>query len=455
MGEFADSKFPSRPSEDGNVSIYIDHSNFWIQGQFTYKTKHKVQGTRHINWIFDIRKVQEILTQHSGLSKKEHDYNVKVNLYGPSSASMGSFWKNSEDPNVNIKTFDRCPRTGREKEVDTNIVADLVEDVTDASYHKTRNEFILLSGDRDFQCSAEKIINRGYNVHLWSWKNGLSSVYRELGKKRKGSVTVHLLDEFLEEIGFKVPTLIVEERVINEESFPVDQSGDSDAITDLIFNIPVFQYPIECPGLSWEELAFTPGLQSTLDNCQDCLAAIMDRLSVAGVATLTYDEYYKDNWNSATHLEIVDGGELDTDSSSSSRDTDPRTDSNSDEATDSDSRDTDDSDGLTLMKQPGKKSDDNLKTPREKSAPHCGRGKDCHKGLTCRFGHTEEEKHYFRTSGYRQFRKVFSCHYTRDCINSADACDHAHNGAERFCATCGDLGHGMRDCPAKIWKIWF
>ncbi|KAF4446022.1 hypothetical protein FALBO_17120 [Fusarium albosuccineum] len=394
-------------AKDVDVNIYIDHSNFWIQGRETYAKEHNIQPTWLSNWVFDIRNVRKILTEHSGLSKKEHDYNVKVNIYGSSCASMGSFWKNSGDENVNIKTFDRCPRSGREKEVDTNIVADSVEDVTDASHRKTPSEFILVSGDRDFQCTAWKIIKRGYHVHLWSWRSALSSVYRELAYQKEGSVTVHLLDNFLEEIGFKVPTLHVMERMITGDGFAqVAQSGNADAKNDSISKSSVFtQYTLRCKSLSREDLAFTPMLETALKTCEGCFADIMNSLAVAGVATLIYDEFYQNGLSYGTMLDIADG-EPDTDS---------------------------------------------LKAWLNNSLQLCRRGKDCDRGLNCIFGHTEEEWKHFRTFGPRQFRKLFYCQYKRDYIKTAGAYSQALNQA--FCATCGETGHDMRDCLGKIWNF--
>ncbi|KAJ3545027.1 hypothetical protein NM208_g2725 [Fusarium decemcellulare] len=459
MGKFADSKFPRRLAEDGNVSIYIDHSNFRIQGQEAYADRHNVESSWYKNWLFDIRHLQKILTQHSGLLPEERDYNVQVNLYGPSDAAMESFWIGLNDNNVRVKKFDKSPWSKREKEVDTTIVADSVEEVTDAWHLETRSEFIIVSGDRDFQCIARKMIRRGYNVHIWSWENGLSSEYRKLEQEHKRRVVVHLLDDFLEEIGFKAPTSHLEHARFTEGSFVVpDWKANAEAVHGMVTNlsVPLYRQTLKRPGLSEENLVFTPAVKMKLEQLEGFFAAIKEQLATVWPPTMTYEEFRNRDKRYRKKVILVGGiAASETDSTSGSKDTDSMTDDDGDKEncnndTDSNDKDTD-SDDFTLVQHRRKMRNLNLKKPGEKTMRRCHWRKYCQRELECRYGHTEKEKEYFKTFGYKKANKIFQCKYGAICKDAATACDYAHSEAEFFCPTCEQTGHDMKKCHERIW----
>ena len=62
------------------------------------------------------------------------------------------------------------------------------------------SEFVIISGDRNLYSAVMRIVEMGFPVHVWSWKDGLAGVYTQ---QEEALIKVHLLDDYLEEIGFR------------------------------------------------------------------------------------------------------------------------------------------------------------------------------------------------------------------------------------------------------------
>ncbi|VUC28785.1 unnamed protein product [Clonostachys rosea] len=182
----------------GYIHVYIDNSNLWIQGQEMYAKVHN-QPVPNPKWRFHFGKVKALLTRESQLSLDQFNYELKVNLYASTPPQVETVWTSMESEDVRVKIFPKSSITNREKEVDVRLAIDAVEKATEASYTGEHCVFMIVSGDRDLFQAVERIIKRGFEVHVWSWKNSLTKVYDQ---PRKG-LHVNHFDEYLEEIGFE------------------------------------------------------------------------------------------------------------------------------------------------------------------------------------------------------------------------------------------------------------
>ncbi|KAL2669997.1 hypothetical protein Neosp_014876 [[Neocosmospora] mangrovei] len=203
------------PSRD-TIYVYIDQSNFWISAK-------EATGKKH--WKYSARRLRSLLLQETTIAKTVKDFDKRVNIYGRIPKAVDAMWTSEhakvhpygEAPPEDRKKAARerrarekvsrkedsddeeeCKEDAREKEVDTSLVADSVEEAVKASRRGLSNiksEFVIVSGDRDMRPAVEKIIKYGHAVHVWSWERSLSHVFRELESKNPGLVTVHLLDD--------------------------------------------------------------------------------------------------------------------------------------------------------------------------------------------------------------------------------------------------------------------
>lgn len=154
----------------GNIHIYIDNSNLWIQGQKTYAQKKGLKVSWDPTWRFDVGRLKDILTKNSELGADEKTYDIRVNLYGSTPPPVDTVWRAIESHNVKVSTFARSSWTGREKEVDAEIVADSVDEASEAYRDQIPSTFIMVSGDRDLLSAIRKIRDKyKFPVHVWSW----------------------------------------------------------------------------------------------------------------------------------------------------------------------------------------------------------------------------------------------------------------------------------------------
>ncbi|KAF2248402.1 hypothetical protein BU26DRAFT_596330 [Trematosphaeria pertusa] len=188
---------PSSPQKRV-LRIYIDNSNIFIEG----KKAHAEQTGAAIDpfWRIDFGKLGKVLHRESMFAPDGEPFEVYVNLYGSTPPNSDSLWDAMRAHNVHVETYDRQGVTGKEKRVDTNIVADMVEQAADDQAAGIKAGFVLLSGDLDFHPTVEKIQRRGFPFQLWSWKHCLARRYTNLG----GNLfTLHYLDDYLHEFSFR------------------------------------------------------------------------------------------------------------------------------------------------------------------------------------------------------------------------------------------------------------
>lgn len=198
MGPPISSADPDRPS--GNVCIYIDNSNLWIQGQKTYAESRGLREPWDPMWRFDVGSLKAVLLEKSGLLPEERDYTVKVRLYSSTLLPVDTVWRAIESYNVQVSTFARCSWTGRRKEVDAEIIADSVDESSDDYHRAAGSVFMIVSGDRDLDRAVQKISQKhGFRVHVWSWRNAIAGIYSQ---RQADRVEVHYLDDYINDIGF-------------------------------------------------------------------------------------------------------------------------------------------------------------------------------------------------------------------------------------------------------------
>lgn len=98
-------------------------------------------------------------------------------LYGSRPPQNDSLWGIAESKGFEVKVFDRNIYSDKEKEVDSSIAVDMIDD----SYALARagDEFTLVAGDRDHAPAVRKLVHRGFLVYVVFWSHATARVLRD------------------------------------------------------------------------------------------------------------------------------------------------------------------------------------------------------------------------------------------------------------------------------------
>ena len=149
--------------------LYVDNSNVWIEGMHVAAAKHghapdvwsAVQNRIcDYNWKLDFGK----LFQFAGGEKAEVK---RAALFGSRPPKNDSLWTAAKRKGFDVIVYDRNVAK-REKKIDTDIVATLMED----SYERLKigeDEITGVAGDADYVPAIEKLMKRKIPVHVVFW----------------------------------------------------------------------------------------------------------------------------------------------------------------------------------------------------------------------------------------------------------------------------------------------
>ena len=470
--------------ETGSVFIYIDNSNLWIQGQRTYAEKHKQDADRDPRWRFDAGILKDILLKESGLSPHEATFEPRIRLYGSRPPVVDSVWKAIELHDIKVRTFLRSSWTRREKEVDAELIADSVEEASEAYYNTIPAVFIIVSGDRDLHAAVVKIAKRGFPVHIWSWKNGIANSFTKEDKDIDPRLfRVHYLDPYLETVGFSQTTFRVDRGVINPHSIVVlDPMSRVKAVEDFFSHLrtPIWRYLI--PGQREDEsndLAIIPCLAHELkpDELRSLFIESKTKLERKGLRVLSYQEYAQKYFlGSGTESTLAISNQFSELGNYVERDEDSGEEGSEEETVGKDDydekkanheedngnndhrkqdaaglnlrRDDNDNEGFEEVNKGLKKQQTRLRKANDSLQFRCHWRAYCNRALNCTYGHTKEEEDNFRVYGNKKARKFKDC--TREGCLYGTRCPYAHGLEELFCPTCEKTGaHKMELCPER------
>lgn len=161
--------------------VYVDNSNVWIEGmhvaafrQGQAKTVWEaVKGGICAKWSIDFGRLFEFACGEKSTVKR-------AALFGSRPPPNDSLWATARYAGFEPVVYDRNI-VGKEKKVDTDIVATMVQD----SYEILKigdDEVTLVAGDTDYVPGVEKLVKRGIPVHVVFWSHA-SKELREAATK--------------------------------------------------------------------------------------------------------------------------------------------------------------------------------------------------------------------------------------------------------------------------------
>ena len=421
--------------------VFIDDSNLWIPGQKATAKKLKDADTDP-RFRVDLGRFMTLVAKDRHVSK--------AFLYGSIPPRNDTVWNAAREKNYKVNIFE-CSGTGKQKEVDTAMTADIVDEVGEAVHSMLDVTFIVVTGDRDLNRSIEKCLAKQMHVELWSWEDSMSIQFKRLANKEK-LFTANKLDEFLDKFGYTSymsrrdkkdidPThAIVYKDVPKGKEFERTLANHINKLLRLFFITCVdkvatrdliVEFPRSNPDYVLTELKKLKGFDYQPCSYPEYSHPIPKHLKHSTYYYSAYGEIEEETLLGAA-LSSMDLGDVDT--------------GNMDATEQQASGDTD-TWGSVLYRTPGLYT--KLKKKREMP---CKWGEHCIKAADCPNSHTEYERKLFSKYPQIDFRyfKVRECnnkgvHTTHE---QRRMCTFAHSNDDSWCLKCKEYGHLTQDCKA-------
>lgn len=221
------------------VWLFLDNSNLWIESKklraekrhLTTKEDHRVR----INFGGLITCIQTLREKSNGSKGKVSE----CNFYGSKPPDTDSVWRMAEQQGWKRNIKDKA-YNGKEKEVDTQIVAD----VTELASTSTGGTIILITGDRDLRPCIQKALEFKWGVEVYMWKHAASKEFGDMG-------IFSSLDSQFEEITFiewEYKDQVKKNALGFEYTFKADEKETFFRKIEQLIHLP-FQY---CKEKDWD-----------------------------------------------------------------------------------------------------------------------------------------------------------------------------------------------------------
>src|SRR6218665_4152842 len=177
------------------VCIFIDDSNLFIEGmKFMAKQHHLVVKQDH-RFRIEFSELINVLAKNRNI--------LCNNLYGSGTLNNHSVRTAMQEEGIHPKVFDRCFK-GREKEVDSTLVADVVDKAACLRFEPPHMNpgsvtFIIVSGDRDYLEALRKVHKHGWKLEVVGWESAISERVRDFVRENRVKGTIMItLDHLVE-----------------------------------------------------------------------------------------------------------------------------------------------------------------------------------------------------------------------------------------------------------------
>ena len=130
------------------VWIYVDDSNLWIEGKKAYAKAHNLLTSEDPRARFDIGQLNEVVAEGREVGGRM--------LYGSKPPPVDTVWAKMEEQGWNVKIENKSYHTGKEKQVDSKLITDVVSVVN----REKIGTVIIVAGDVDYKPPIEEALRR-------------------------------------------------------------------------------------------------------------------------------------------------------------------------------------------------------------------------------------------------------------------------------------------------------
>ena len=425
------------PCEDNDhVFIYVDDSNMWIEAKKLAANKLNFKCVEDPRLRLDIGKVTDVVANNRKVA-----WGI---LYGSEPPPIDSVWQKIRERGWKVIITQRSSFTGKEKQVDHQMVADITALVSGCI---VKGKIVMVSGDADMIPAISKSLQMKWSTEIWMWGNGVSNALKQLAEENPRLMSINILDSRLEEVTFTNftfgATKIPDRRsvIIKDIDFTPDETWQKKLGEKLGWPFQIcmigpekLQNPVdfkdvilifsnarakdnkdfemhyfdkifgdldrEYPG----KILNYPAYRRQFDRQEDiCLANRFEAL-------LSLDEQLSEESFSGDDVPSSYGAikEIDED---------------------------DEKEQFQVVRRKQQKK-------TQKYSILCKWRSKCKRGLKCQYHHTDDEKKFFI-----KYRKNMECTYKGACRYGPSKCFYAHSDKDSFCCNCHSWGHLEKNCP--------
>ena len=416
------------PCEDNDhVFIYVDDSNMWIEAKKLAANKLNLKCVEDPRLRLDIGKVTDVVANYRKVA-----WGI---LYGSEPPPIDSVWQKIRERGWKVITTQRSSFTGKEKQVDHQMVADITALVSGCI---VKGKIVMVSGDADMIPAISKSLQMKWSTEIWMWGNGVSNALKQLAEENPGLMSINILDSRLEEVTFtnftfgatKIPD--TRSIIIKDIDFTPDETWQKKLGEKLGWPFQIcmigpekLQNPVDFKDVI---LIFSNARAKDNKDFEmhyfDKIFGDLDREYPGKI--LNYPAYRKQFDRQEALLSLDE--QLSEESISGD---DVPSSYGAIKEIDED----DEKEQFQVVRRKQQKK-------TQKYSILCKWRSKCKRGLKCQYHHTDDEKEFFI-----KYRKNMECTYKGACRYGPSKCFYAHSDKDSFCCNCHSWGHLEKNCP--------
>ena len=448
------------PGKLPGIWIFVHQSNMWIEAKKLYGRQKGFKSDIEDHRVrIDMGKLADVLAG----GREE----VKGKLYGSEPPPIDTVWKKIRERGWEVLTSQRSQLTGKEKQVDTKLVTDVISLACKTPIHE-RTTIILVTGDANVIPAIEGVLGEErWKVEVYMWANAISNQLRKFAHAHNDRVKVFDLDRYLDQVTF---TNI-------KFTFSNPNVRSMVCAYGLVFTMEKGAFsPSRVPTDDWidklDSLAQWPSQYYWYDHKRRQTNNLVIVFRPSGGKKFDVDKFLES-------VKLKDSGSKSKYRLPLVREVQPFTQfigEMTQEVQDPVIRQFD-----AVLEQVGIYSHDDVcagydneasyvsdrnekwrvfqkrhrPQSRQRYTAECPNHYNCYSGTRCYYGHSEEEMAYFKKRcegrGNPQ-RKVSLCkdYENKMCFKRSEECDWAHGEDDAWCKECRKTGHLGVNCPFKL-----
>jgi len=149
------------------LHLFIDNSNIFIEAKRVAQLTYGFDDEAVARLRIDFGRLMEFVRQDRELRE--------AILVGSEPPPNDSLWQRLRAFGIELKIFQRSPFTGKEREVDQeliNCIRDTLEE------NPLKGTIALVSGDRGYVSTLDRCLKRGWEVEIYFWRQASTELKR-------------------------------------------------------------------------------------------------------------------------------------------------------------------------------------------------------------------------------------------------------------------------------------
>jgi len=175
------------------LHLFIDNSNIFIEAKRVAQLAYNYDDESIGRLRIDYGRLMEFV-------RKDRDLREAM-LVGSEPPPNDSLWQRLRGLGIELRIFQRSPFTGKEREVDhelINCIRDTLEDNAETG------TIVLVAGDRGYVGTLERCLKRDWEVEVYFWRQASTELKRLAGQPEyEPRASFINLNPYFDQITFK------------------------------------------------------------------------------------------------------------------------------------------------------------------------------------------------------------------------------------------------------------